>query len=190
MPWNSHSRGQADRLSVSMFVSDTEKNVEVFLGAWELWLGTLPDEDFLLLFSHLCASPVVPRHPPTPTLPFVNVYLRNSAPNANQTSNHPLSPEPVCDFSTQLCFWSLAADCSPRTTGDNANYIYIYLFFFRKKGKPSQLRDASVKLLPESFFSPSLHPWEDSCFSKVCGTLVKREWVTDKDSQSERGFCY
>lgn len=128
--------GQADWLSVSVFVSDKEKNVEMFsLVRENFWLDTLPRDGFLLpLLPSLCLS-LFTLPTPAKIEPFVKVYVRNSAPNANQTSNHPPSPEPVCDFSTLLCFWSLTPDCSPHTAGDNANYI-LFFFTLRKEGTP------------------------------------------------------
>lgn len=115
MPWNSHSWGQADWLSV--FVRDRKREKCFFQYMRTLTWHHPIEISFFSPFSHhslsLSFSPPESLSSPAPPLPFVSACLRVDAPNANQTSEHPLSPGPVCGSSTLLCFWSLAPDCSP-----------------------------------------------------------------------------
>lgn len=109
------------RQTVCLWERGEQKRRNVFHSTWELWLDITPIETSF-----------------SPHLPFVNVCLRINAPNANQTGDHPLSPGPVCGFSTRLCFWSLTPDCLPLYL---QGYSKLYSFYGKKKGIPLQMLD-------------------------------------------------
>lgn len=95
---------------VRLWDGETEK---CFLQTMRTLTWHRPLGDFFLpLHPSLYHLPPPPT-PICPHLPFVNACLRINAPNANQTSDHPLSPGSVCGYSTRRCFWSLTPDCSP-----------------------------------------------------------------------------
>lgn len=153
MLWNSHSWGYA-----GWKFQRVRKTGKCFLQylktvTWHNPLGDLVNPSQLPSFYHLC--------PP--------LHLWTSL-NANQTSDHLLSPAPVCGYSTWLSFWDLTHDRS----SPHLQIIQLLCQTKKTAANASNIRSAAGEMIKECCWISArcwnetvfcqLHPRQDSCF--------------------------